>query len=140
MADVPTAEDQLLSTAQVCALLCVVPRTLRRYVGKGELLPVRLTSRTNRYRVGDVAQYIVEHTEAESCDEVVTQALAFLAERQAEEERPLCPSCARRRVNRGNDVCTVCKQQAEDERHYKRNWWDEHGAQQRADKKRASDG
>lgn len=69
---------------------------------------------------------------------VLAAALEGLAEGWAEEKRPLCPSCARRRVNPGGSLCTFCVEQAELQLAHKRKWWDAHGveAKQRQREKR----
>jgi len=49
--------EPLLTTAQVCAALQVSKQTLWRIVGRGELVPVRV-SRSPRFRPSDVERYL----------------------------------------------------------------------------------
>jgi hypothetical protein len=60
---------------------------------------------------------------------VLACALEGLAEGWAEDKRPLCPSCTRRRVNAAGSLCTFCVEQAELQLHHKRKWWDAHGVE-----------
>ena len=62
-------------------------------------------------------------------DEVVARgAMQQLAEMHAEEERPMCPDCGRRRMSKDASFCTVCLERRERQREHKRNWWNKHGA------------
>lgn len=65
--------------------------------------------------------------EADGYDQgvVVEGALLGLAEAWADDERPLCPSCAHRRVPTGKDLCDICRERREAVVREKRTWWNE---------------
>ena len=91
-----------------------------------------------RYELSDVVRMLTESAgEGVDHDEVVDQALALLAEQRAEDERPLCPGCGRRRVNRGRDLCGPCEDTADRQREHKLKWWNEKGADRRAQAREA---
>jgi len=69
---------------------------------------------------------------------IVRSAMQRLAERQAEEDRPLCPSCTKRRVNRGASLCTPCQEQHELQLAHKRKWWNAHGTERKKARAAAS--
>jgi predicted DNA-binding transcriptional regulator AlpA len=128
-------EVRLLSTFEVCELLHISRSTLTRRIEAGDLVPVKLSSRANRFRLVDVVAFIQDLT-GPGRDTTVEAALILMAEEQAAERRPLCPACGKRRVNRGASECSWCTQRAEDERRQKRQWWTEHGSEQRAERAR----
>jgi excisionase family DNA binding protein len=130
-----TTDFELLSSGQVCALLNISRATLGRWTRSGDLVVVRISSRANRFRRADIAAFL-ENLTGPGRDATVEAALTLMAETQAGEQRPLCPSCGKRRVNRGASECSWCTQRAEDERRQKRRWWDETGSEQRAERAR----
>lgn len=69
---------------------------------------------------------------------VLGAALEYMAETWAEEERPLCSTCGRRRVGRGRSECLWCEQNREAMLLHKRRWWNSHGNEWRAER-RATD-
>jgi len=133
-------ELELMSSSQVCCLLKISRVTLWRWASAGDLVPIKLSSNVNRYRLVDVEAFLqrLERQAGSTRDQVVDEALELLAEHHASELRPLCPACGRRRVNRGASQCSWCEEQAENDRRHKRAWWNEHGSAQRAERAKAA--
>jgi excisionase family DNA binding protein len=115
----------LLTTAEACQQLRISRMTLWRYVKDGRISPIRLSPRAVRYRPEDLDAITIDHIDNDA--ETIRTAFQFLAERHAEEQRPLCPSCGKRRVNRGASQCTWCQQNHETQLLHKRRWWDANG-------------
>jgi excisionase family DNA binding protein len=122
--------EDLFTTSETCELLRCSRRTLVNLVARGRLAPVRVSARRNLFRRSDLERFVTENTNDDA--EVFRDAFAFLAERQAEEDRPLCPSCTKRRVNRGANRCIRCQEQYELQLSHKRKWWTAHGSERRA--------
>lgn len=129
-------EEELLTTREVCTLLRCHRNTLVNYINRGMVAPIRITSRRNLFRRDEIDHLLSRHATTDA--EVVRGALELLAEQHAEEERPLCPSCAKRRVSRGLGICTYCQQNADAQLQHKRNWWDKTGSSRRAAQRQAS--
>jgi predicted DNA-binding transcriptional regulator AlpA len=115
-------EHRLITTRQAYELLTVSRRGFFNLVGRGELKPIVLGPKTHRYRLSDIID-LIEKRSGRSRDDIVEAAFQFMAERQAEEERALCPRCTRRRVNRSGSFCTFCEQERETQLLHKRNWY-----------------
>jgi len=98
------------------------------------LVPVKFMGH-NRFKGEDLVQFIAEQTHDDVA--VIRGALQMLSEAHAEEDRQLCPSCTKRRVNRGHSMCTRCEEQHELQLAHKRKWWDKHGAERRAAQRQA---
>ncbi len=54
---------------------------------------------------------------------VLAMALEMLAEEWAADQRPLCPVCGKRRVDRNLDRCPWCRESEDAQLLYKRQWW-----------------
>lgn len=121
--------DRMLTTAETCQLLRCSRRTLNNYINRGRITPVRISQRRNLYRYTDLEQLLQPE---QSDAEIIRQALQSIAEHHADEQRPLCPDCGRRRVNRGQSICTYCQQNREAQLEHKRRWWEAHGNDNRA--------
>ena len=136
-------EHRLITTAQAYELLTVSRRSFFRLLARGELKPIILGPKTRRYRLSDVID-LIEKRSGKSRDDIVEAAFQFMAERQAEEERALCPRCTRRRVNRSGSFCTFCEQERETQLLHKRNWYEANAAEfnagKRAKRKDETDG
>jgi excisionase family DNA binding protein len=128
----------LLTTSQACATLNISRATLYRYIAAGRITPIRLSNRAVRYDPAELRRFVVAST-AWTDPAVIVAAMTLIAEEQAEEQRPLCPKCGRRRVNRGGSLCTWCVEQHEVQLLHKRNWWDEHGNDWRRERKATAD-
>jgi excisionase family DNA binding protein len=122
--------EQLLTVPEVCALLRVSRMTLNRWARNGTLEPLHV-GRGVRYELTAIVDFIHGDRPDADMDDIVAGALALLEEQRAEDERPLCPACGRRRVNRGRSVCTQCEEAAERQRAHKMKWWVEKGDAQR---------
>lgn len=133
--DTSTATEQSLTTAEACQRLRISRTTLWRLVQAGKLHPVRITATKTLYSSSEVDRL----ANADPGDDLATirAAYAFLAERHAEERRPICPSCGKRRVNQGASLCTWCVEQHELQLHHKRVWWDKHGQDNRLQRRHA---
>ena len=135
-------DHRLITTRQAYELLTVSRRGFFNLVGRGELKPIILGPRTHRYRLSDVID-LIERRSGRSREDVVAAALQFMAERNAEEERALCPRCTKRRVNRGGSFCTFCEQERETQLLHKRNWYeanaDSFNESKRAKRKESND-
>jgi hypothetical protein len=93
------------------------------------LVPVKFMGH-NRFKGEDLVQFIAEQTHDDVA--VIRGALMMLSEAHAEEDRELCPSCTKRRVNRGHSLCTRCEEQHELQLAHKRKWWNEKGTHRRS--------
>lgn len=131
-----TDVDEMLTTVDTCRLLHCSRSTLNRYVARGLLAPVRLSARKNLFRRVDLDALLAGQINSDAT--TIVAALTLMAEAHAEEERPLCPSCAKRRVSRGVGICTYCQQNQEAQLQHKRNWWDKTGSSQRTARRLAS--
>lgn len=120
--------NRLYSTREVCVFLNCSRQTVTRLVSRGLLVPVQYMGH-NRFQGEDIVQLVVSRTHDDAT--IIRGALALLSETHAEEDRPLCPSCTKRRVNRGHSMCTRCEEQHELQLSHKRKWWDAHGADRR---------
>lgn len=138
MSATDTIEQRVLTTAETCAVLKISRKTLNRWVDRGLLAPIRLTARTNRFYVRDVDRLLAERSATSADAAVIRGALELLAEQHAEDQRPLCPSCVKRRVNRSGSLCTWCEQNAEAQLLHKRNWWERKGSAQRSERRAAA--
>lgn len=123
----------LLTAAEVCEHLQVA--------SKGEITPIRASSHRTLYRRADIDRWLAKPQQRLVALEA-HEALELLALAQAEDERPLCPGCGRRRVNRGGSgLCTYCEQQQDLQLTHKREWWTKTGSARRAQtKKEAASG
>ena len=131
-----TTIDRLLTPNQVCQQLAISRMTLWRYVQQGRIPEIRLGARSVRYRASDIETLINRHLH----DDRHIQRLAIqrMAETQAEETRPLCPDCGKRRVNRNASICTYCIQRRDLQLMHKRNYWTKKGsADRKAQKQKA---
>ena len=135
---VAVPNDVMLTTRDVCLVLRCHRNTVVNYVRRGLLAPVRITTRKNLFRESDVAALIDRVADDDAA--TIRAAMALLAEAHAEDQRPLCPSCAKRRVNRSASLCTWCEQNAETQLLHKRNWWDKTGSKQRVERREAAAG
>jgi excisionase family DNA binding protein len=128
-----TVLDRLLTTAQTCEMLGVSRMTLHRWRTAGRVPVVRLPNGTVRYRSTDIDAFIADRVDDDAV--IIAAALTGIAERQAEEQRPLCPSCGKRRVNRGASMCMWCEQQRDQQLEHKRRWWDAHGVERKHERR-----
>jgi excisionase family DNA binding protein len=131
--------DQMLTTNEACDVLRCSRQTLLRLARRGMLAPVRMNARRNLYRSADIEALIDRQSSDDAA--VIRDALVHLAERHAEDKRPICPGCTKRRVNPGGSFCTWCVEQQELQLHHKLTWWSKHGTeakQRQRDRKAAT--
>jgi len=118
---------ELLTTTEVCATLRCSRRTVVRYISRGELSPVRVSTRRNLFSADEITRFVQSHINDNAA--VIRSALALMAEHHAEDKRPMCPKCVQRRVNPGGNVCTPCHEQDVLQLAHKRKWWDANGVE-----------
>ena len=127
--------SELLTTAEACTYLRIGRVTLWKLVTAGRIDVIRRNSRCNLYTREALDAYIADLDYDEAA--VLKATVERIAERQAEEQRPLCPSCGKRRVNRGASMCLWCEQQHEAQLEHKRKWWNAHGQENRRARREA---
>ena len=136
-------EHRLITTRQAYELLTVSRSSFFNLLGRGELKPIVLGPRIRRYRLSDIID-LIEKRSGRSREDIVEAAFQFMAERQAEEERALCPRCTRRRVNRSGSFCTFCEQEHETQLLHKRAWYEKNAdafnESKRAKRRETNDG
>lgn len=115
----------LLTTAQVCDQLQISRVTVWRWAQAGRLNPIRITSRSTRYQSDDIQALIDNDPDGDIA--TLRDAVQLMAEQQAQETRPLCPECGKRRVNRQGSHCKHCTQQREDDLMDKLAWYQKQG-------------
>jgi hypothetical protein len=71
---------------------------------------------------------------------VLAAALEALAESWADDVRPVCGGCGRRRVNSRGSLCQWCTEQHERDLHSKMKWWEANGSEWRAGRRQVERG
>ncbi len=86
----------------------------------------------------DLVNQALERVTNDGYDEptVLAMALERMAEAWAQDARPLCPECGQRRMSRGKSVCPACAEQRQDLLAKRLRWWNAHGAEWSAARKR----
>ena len=115
LADAGAYVRSLRTTKQVARELRLVPRTVRRLVAAGELSPhpnLHGPNGDSLFDPDDIEalrqRRQAGRTLAQEDAEIIRGALAYITEN---EQRPLCPRCLSREVNRRADFCTPCDEQ-----------------------------
>jgi excisionase family DNA binding protein len=118
---------ELLTTKQVCEVLKCHRNTVVNHIRRGELSPVRVSTRRNLFYSEEIVLFLESHTDNNAA--VIRAALALMAEHHAEDKRVMCPKCSQRRVNPGGDYCTWCEEQVKLQLHHRLTWWNKNGVE-----------
>lgn len=113
----------LLTTTQMCNRLQVSRMTLWRLVKAGHIIPVYITDSLVRYPATEIDRLVAASAAALDDEAILRTALRGIAEAAAEDERPMCTGCGRRRSSRNGGPCSYCADAEEIDRMHKRDWW-----------------